>query len=649
MNETSSSHSPRTHQACEPCRRKKTKCPGERPICSFCWRLNQSCKYVQKDSRHRASREAQNRRSSKGRVRRLESQVGQILETIQTLTDGQARELPRSQTYCSQDVAPGPIIETEGLLNTSYFDTSTCPLPPNEVLIHFVQVYKTKLHLQPLQLFNISTLPNQVTHFPDFLLYSLLAIGLHFSDHEFYKDKRSAAIQFYVRSARDIVIQLATEGKSSLELLQSLCLLALADVADCRLERAWVTIGIASRLAICPRSLKAEFSPNPSTARDNESRCFWSVMVLERTFCSGAATANNELAKYSYPCSIPNPIIGTPAPTPPIVTRDLGINAYCIQLLSVWCQIISYTKQMKCRGATDLGLSTSTYQQLMDKFYKFEASFPLTHGFKHTAFHKRTSTELSDHFEYWTAWLLLQVTYHTAHALLNHPIIYIVPKHLQGAFQSPAFLQQTVDQALLHSGWVAYLFRICNDLQFETNNPFLGHLASVTATVHWLFQFAGDLNIVQKARANLVTCQEFLERMSAQWPHLSCLVQKLRILQESVPDVDTLVNQPSIPLRKLPLYWELLDHSLSMVTLDDVVPDTGSTRSRVTTEYLVSLNDNPVTPVPRRDSEFVDSTVETLPEDLHYAQLSENVFGEMYLSHAPGMQLPTYFNFFGHL
>jgi hypothetical protein len=35
----------RIRQACEPCRRKKSKCSGERPTCSTCWRLEQHCFY----------------------------------------------------------------------------------------------------------------------------------------------------------------------------------------------------------------------------------------------------------------------------------------------------------------------------------------------------------------------------------------------------------------------------------------------------------------------------------------------------------------------------------------------------------------------------------------------------------------------------
>lgn len=35
----------RIRQACEQCRRKKSKCSGEKPVCNTCWRLEQHCYY----------------------------------------------------------------------------------------------------------------------------------------------------------------------------------------------------------------------------------------------------------------------------------------------------------------------------------------------------------------------------------------------------------------------------------------------------------------------------------------------------------------------------------------------------------------------------------------------------------------------------
>ena len=42
----------RTRRACEPCRRKKVRCPGEKPVCAFCRRLNQRCTYGPRRERY---------------------------------------------------------------------------------------------------------------------------------------------------------------------------------------------------------------------------------------------------------------------------------------------------------------------------------------------------------------------------------------------------------------------------------------------------------------------------------------------------------------------------------------------------------------------------------------------------------------------
>ncbi|KAJ5823804.1 hypothetical protein N7447_006144 [Penicillium robsamsonii] len=43
----------RTRQACGPCRRKKARCPGEKPSCSLCHRLGQRCSYGPQPSREK--------------------------------------------------------------------------------------------------------------------------------------------------------------------------------------------------------------------------------------------------------------------------------------------------------------------------------------------------------------------------------------------------------------------------------------------------------------------------------------------------------------------------------------------------------------------------------------------------------------------
>lgn len=86
--------------------------------------------------------------------------------------------------------------------------------------------------MQPLPLFDIDNLPDDVAYFPEFLLHAFMAITLPFLEHSFYGNRKSTAIDFYVGSARKATIGLASKGIiSSLNTLQSICLLTLVDIA----------------------------------------------------------------------------------------------------------------------------------------------------------------------------------------------------------------------------------------------------------------------------------------------------------------------------------------------------------------------------------------------------------------------------------
>ncbi|OBR07977.1 Fungal specific transcription factor [Colletotrichum higginsianum IMI 349063] len=61
----------RSHHACLTCRRKKTRCPGEKPACSSCLRLSQSCSYP-------AVRPSQSGRSDE-RLQTLEEKLDLLL------------------------------------------------------------------------------------------------------------------------------------------------------------------------------------------------------------------------------------------------------------------------------------------------------------------------------------------------------------------------------------------------------------------------------------------------------------------------------------------------------------------------------------------------------------------------------------------
>jgi hypothetical protein len=105
------------------------------------------------------------------------------------------------------------------------------PDPPEAVLDHFVQVYETTVHLQPLPLFELDSLKAKLQDAPKYFMHSFLALMLQFSTHDFYQKSHPAATSFYSRSAAATTQRLAAEGKPRVDVIQALCMLALKHIA----------------------------------------------------------------------------------------------------------------------------------------------------------------------------------------------------------------------------------------------------------------------------------------------------------------------------------------------------------------------------------------------------------------------------------
>lgn len=100
--------------------------------------------------------------------------------------------------------------------------------PSAQALGYLVEVYRAAIHLQPLPLLRLDDLAEYLARAPQFIRWSFLALTLSFSSHQFYLGKEAEAIEFYTRSAEETTNRLAVEGSSSVEITQSLCLLALS-------------------------------------------------------------------------------------------------------------------------------------------------------------------------------------------------------------------------------------------------------------------------------------------------------------------------------------------------------------------------------------------------------------------------------------
>lgn len=270
------------------------------------------------------------------------------------------------------------------------------------------------------------------------------------------------------------------------------------------------------------------------------AKCYWSVFILERIFSPPLSNLPETGRTPDYPTSstLPHPVqtASNHASSSDLLDteetiRDVGINTYCIKMISVWGKIALYLQEIRYGQVEAPWLAHSTHTKLCVELFECEAQLSQRHLLRNVAFSQRSLPEILAQQDYWRPWITMQVISHAAPAVLNHPFLHLsaIPGKVS-ASRSRLFLQQTVDLALFHSGWVFRLIQICEDLTFEVNDPIVGHLVAATATIPWFYQFAGDCEVAKKAGQDVHRCKALLGRLSIKWPHIQQKVREMRNL-----------------------------------------------------------------------------------------------------------------------
>ncbi|KAM5360534.1 hypothetical protein ACJA88_014805 [Fusarium oxysporum] len=571
----------RSRQACEPCRARKTKCTAERPACSCCTRIGRTCRYRSRVARpsNASNKKAKKATSLRDKFQDLESQVQNIYDLLQNApNDGsalpsQAPE-PEQESIIESAEAQQDVFDADEV-NIPDQDPSIpstfAPIDPDvplEALADVVDIYCRMIHLQPLPLFRPNELLDYLRSSTRHLLYSFLALGLSLKAQIAHLPTRSDLIENYARCARDEVQDLASQGIARLQVVQSLCLLALSDILICKPYQAQMTIGTASRLEACRLAANDAFSEPVNT--DLSLRCSWSVYILERVFSPRFCVSDEEIPGPDFPQSahIPPPSSSSGSEdypsdlyNPYTSSVDHGVTAYYIRMVSNWGHISLWLHHIQYAKPESPWLPGSKYAQLIARVYECDSQLPAGHLLRNVAFSKRSPTEVLQQREYWIPWVLMQVQCHAYLSILNHPFIHLVAvRNCSKGLQSGIFLQHTIDAARFHSNWVFHFLRLCDEHQLELRDPFIGHLVAAVATIPWLLQFVEDKQVSQKAAHDVTWCSMYLSRISQTWPYIYQkleMIQSLQLIAEyHGQNVHDNGRGVTFPPR---LLWELLD------------------------------------------------------------------------------------------
>ncbi|SPJ79318.1 uncharacterized protein FTOL_07709 [Fusarium torulosum] len=481
--------------------------------------------------------------------------------------DSLPRQTNRTSSMVESTSRRMNIVSINDGASASWASFATGVVPSPDSLDHAVEEYRRRLYFQPLPLFDPEGLRERIEKFPMFLQWIFLALALSNLPYDSSSAKEADIIHSHTRSARDTVLELAMQGTAQLEISQALCLLAVGDILEGRPALALMTIGAASRLELVRGVGYSESSHGPQS--DASLRCYWSVSILEKGFTPRFTLLSQTHIKPEYPRSAREPsppaFLGDEEYAPDLVTiqddlrTDPGITSHAVRAVSFCGDVISYLHALHIGKADNPADTNSNFYQLTNTLYDLESRLGHIHFVRNVGFSERTPEEFERHREYWAPWLLFQITAHATQALLNHPFIHLVTlRRANRPSQPRLFLQQTVDQAMFHSAWVARLVQTCVDRGLMVYDPLISDLVAATATIPWLFQYARDTKVSETSKENYRKCVDFLESMPDPSPRSIQkreLLHQLQTMSSQAQDNNMISFQPS-------KIWQLIDSDI---------------------------------------------------------------------------------------
>ncbi|EPS29317.1 hypothetical protein PDE_04266 [Penicillium oxalicum 114-2] len=554
----------RSHEACLNCRRKKTRCPAEKPACSSCVRLNQECHYtpVTRGSRNGPSAD---------RLAYLEEKVNLILSGGRSLSQDQGpnrggnnenQDTTYSTGSCDSSADCGSGLNDPFLLGLGFENSK---ISPSSRVSQAVDLYFQYCHRQPIWCFDREEVKD-TSYISEELVCSILTLTARFSTER-------EELLHYGDSARTLVMLRIANGTVELETIESLCLLSYSSFLDGNNHLARFHLGLA--LQLCRSAmldLHSTYSIDCPLA-ERKKRLFWSLQCLEQTYGqihdvlgvpaevlrSFYVSSHDDLGLFrdldTRPPPLPFDEVGC------TTSSDLGIWSLALHFGWVWSRVRSYVFDCAQNRLKEPWRHDSLYTMVLSDVTELENKLSLCHRYDSVKFYERRAEEVRANRAYWAPWLKFQFTYHSILTVLNHPFLYIVASQYNHKLTIPnTFWRRSSELVLLHATWIVRLIDMVSEKKLRLIDPFFGHAAAIAATVHLYYCCAADPRLKFKSKTDFTKCRKFLKTFVSFSPACEKLNQTLdkmtRIASGSEKvDFDW---EPSKILLSIPLMWDLL-------------------------------------------------------------------------------------------
>ncbi|KAL2870911.1 putative C6 transcription factor [Aspergillus lucknowensis] len=552
----------RSNHACINCRRKKTRCPGEKPACSCCVRLNQQCSYAAASSTSGPRND---------RLAELEEKVNQILRGTATRQPTQQEQQVLDEVTDYSTAAQELNYPQDSGFPSVFGLGDASPQLSSLAVARAIDLYLECCHRQPVWCLNIKELGNLEAQ-PEELLCSILALTIRFS-----RDAEDG--QRYADTAKSLIMLRIANGTVELATIESLCLLAYSSFIDGQLQLGRFHLGLA--LQLCRAAMLDTDAAYTREDRQTErkKRLFWSLQLLEQSYgrqtgllstptgtwrpryLSNCGHRDQERNTASAPPPVPRDAVGCSSPD------DTGIWSMSIHFGWVWSKVRAYVADCASNRLTEPWRHESMYSVVLSDLTEIENNTPLCHRYDHVQFYRRTAEELAMNRAYWVPWVKLQFMYHAILTVLNHPFLYIMASQHNPNLAIPnSFWRRSSELVLLHATWIVRLIDMISEKNVRLADPFFAHVAAIAASVQLYFCCADDPRLKYKSRADFAKCSDFLRAFVPFSRACEVLSRKLDELTRIASGSDIVDLDDWVPSKihlNIPLVWDILQFNVA--------------------------------------------------------------------------------------
>ncbi|KAH9882750.1 hypothetical protein J1614_000116 [Plenodomus biglobosus] len=568
----------RVRQACANCRRKKTRCSGERPICAFCARLGQTCRYTEDfypEAGYPGPLPQENHRLAT-RVALLESRLSMLdagsLDNAFASRHSGSAEQPRRTSGSQQD----------GASPDSRIDSEFVSMLDRDTLQALADVYFQHCHQQPYTYFHEATFRQKLddASLPTYLTYAFAATAVRFSSDPNVVGRQVEATNCYSRMAWSEIMEQSFSDNHNLSIstVQAANMLGIVDYVAGRSGVAWVKMGLAIRLA---QTLQLSKEPKswllPHEAEERR-HTFWSVYLLDKLMACGRdrppviLDADCTVRLPVNPCSFHNQL----GPDPPTLAAIQEIpNIAPLEKSDHFALTIFMVSTLGCiarwafkHSAPENRLpwdSRSEFARINGILLSFESySDACDVGFadvldRHFVSHGNLDEVLAAHFVY------SHVVYHVNQLLLHHP--FLLRQHLQSftAHVPVGFLGAAINKSKDHAIRIASIFRTLQQYGSDNFPSFFGYAAVLAGMILRLHAVHPAYMLEHEANAHLKTCINVLEHKPMRWESYRRMSKILREFEPSSLLAEELL---SLKLDRTPFepgseeeLWQMCDYS----------------------------------------------------------------------------------------